>query len=224
MNVRVAEKLEESMNRRFTSKKLAIALALATIPVLVGCGSSSSSTTTPIAGSYYESGGCIPITQPIYFSGTGVTLSSQSLVAGTIPAAEGGQTNGNIIVGTTPITNTIAGETFVSNDMSYGQYAYGDISVTLSGMTSGYYSSAGTIYGTVTISPTEQQQIEGQFAGVGTTYGTNYGSYGSIPCVSGLALQGYLDTTPEYPGFEGYAYVYIDNQPHGVVLQFSGVN
>jgi hypothetical protein len=207
------------MKSRFTSKKVAIALALATIPILVGCGSNSSSATTAAASSlYYESGGCIPITQPIYFSGTGVTMSSQTLVAGTIPAADGGQTNGTLTVGTTPISaTTVAGETFVSNDMSYGQYAYGDITVTLSGVTNSYYMSSGTIYGSVTISPVEQQQIEEQFAGISTTSG-------NIPCVSGIALQGYLDTTPEYPGFEGYAYLYIDNQPHGVVMQFSGVN
>jgi hypothetical protein len=213
------------MKSRFTSKKVAIALALATIPILVGCGSNSSSATTAAASSlYYESGGCIPITQPIYFSGTGVNLSSQTLVAGTIPAADGGQTNGTVTVGTTPISaTTVGGETFVSNDMSYGQYAYGDISVTLTGMTNGYYASSGTIYGTITISPVEQQNIE-QYAESMGIYGTTSTAYGSIPCVSGIALQGYLDSTPSAPGFEGYAYVYIDNQPHGVTLQFSGVN
>jgi hypothetical protein len=202
------------MKRKITSKKLvAIALALATIPVLVGCGSNNSSSTTAAvvgSGAYYSSGTCVPITQPIYFSGSGVSLS-QSLTAGTIP---NGAANGTITVGSTPLT-TITGQTFVSNDMAYGSYSYGDISVTLSGAA----GVAGSLYGTITISPYEQQQIEAQALSLYS--GT---SYGAVPCVSGVALQGYLDTTPQYPGFEGVAYIYLNNQPHGVILQYTGVN
>ena len=190
------------------NKKLAIALALATMPILVGCGSSSS-TASVISGANLgtTSGyptlavGLIPATMP-------AAPGSQQSVAG---QTYGTMTTNGCVSPTSVITFsgsgayigglTVTGQTFYSNDGNYGGAAPGNIAINI--------STSGIISGTLQLTSYEIQELE-------ETTGAS--------CISGIALVGNL-YTGSYPGFEGYAALYINNSAHGFISdEFMGVN
>lgn len=99
----------------FNSAKRAAAAALALIPLLVGCGKSNTNPSTapvlPAAPAAINpgypgtvgnfTGTCIPITQPIPFTGSGVYLDWANIVGGRVPYSY--QQVGQMIVGGTPV-------------------------------------------------------------------------------------------------------------------------
>jgi hypothetical protein len=216
--------------------KLATALAISTIALLSGCGSSGSNNpavpgsniigyTTQCTASgcvqvpIYGTGGCVPLSQPIYFGGSGATIAYPGMIgAGTIPY--GGQ-YGTLSVSASPIS-VAAGQTVTS--VSAGSQL--TLSLTSGG---GYGYSSGSnasVSGSLQLSPAIQQQIAYYNQGIGSYSGqTGYapfmgqpGYYGqqSQVCVSGIALQGYLYQT--LPAFTGTAFLYLNNTQHGWAL------
>ncbi|MFL5815881.1 MAG: hypothetical protein ACJ763_20095 [Bdellovibrionia bacterium] len=212
------------------TKKLAIALAMSTISLLTGCGSSGGSP-APVAGNiigytqqctptgcvqvpiYGGTGGCVPLSSPIYFAGSGQILGNV-LAAGTIPNYG---TYGSLGISTSPVSqvggqvytspsglqisvaSSYAGaQTSVSGSLQLSQAAQYNISLAAQ---SGAYPS----YNNASYTPW----------GNSSYYGGGYTS--SSACVSGIALQ--LAPYTSVNGVYGYAYLYLNNTQHGYILQ-----
>lgn len=217
------------------SRKLAYALAISVITLLTGCGSSGGGGTTPLVQTgcaQYNAqgvctvpiygntvtGGCIPLSSPIYFAGTGQFIGN-ILATGAIPNYG---SYGSLAVSTSPVSNvggspwtspsgltinianSYAGaQTAVSGSLQLSQAAQYNIMMTTQGSYSypsysGAWGSPSSFYGS-------------------TPYGsTPYGTSGSA-CVSGLALQ--LAPYTSVNGVYGYAYIYLNGTQHGYILQ-----
>ncbi len=208
------------------SRKTAIALALSAISLLSGCGSSGNSnpavagpniigcaqynsTGTCISPIYGSTGGCVPITQPIYFGGSGNFIGS-ILAAGNIPNYGN---YGSLAVSASPISSS-------------GGSAWTSPSGLTVNIGNNYSGAQTSLYGSLTLSQAAQYNIQmtsqgsAQYPSYSGAWGTSfYGqSYGSSSaCVSGIALQ-LAPTYTSVQGVTGYAYLYLNNTQHGYIL------
>jgi hypothetical protein len=211
------------------TKKLAIALAMSTISLLTGCGSSGSSPAASIgsqqigcaqwSGSvctvpiYAGTGGCVPLSTPIYFAGSGQLLGNV-LAAGVIPNYG---SFGSLSVSPSPISS-VGGTTYTSTS---------GLSINVA---NAYSGSTTSVSGSLQLSQAAQYNIAlSAQNGIYPTYNNstytpwgNSSYYGggytaSSACVSGIALQ--LAPYTSVNGVYGYAYLYLNNTQHGYILQ-----
>lgn len=221
-------------------RKLAYALAISAISLLTGCGSSGGGTPPLVQtgcaqynaqnvciaplygnGTSIPAGGCVPLSSPIYFAGTGQFIGN-ILATGAIPNYG---TYGSLGISPSPVS-AVGGMTYtspsglqinvastgtqatVSGALQLSQAAQYNIQMTTQGSYSypSYYGAAGTAWG----SPSS-------FYGYSSSYGSSpYGTTSSA-CVSGLALQ--LAPYTSVNGVYGYAYIYLNGTQHGYILQ-----
>lgn len=160
---------------------------------------------------YGTSGGCLSLSSPIYFVGSGQILGSV-LAAGAIP---GYSTYGSLAVSSSPVT-------------SVGGTTYTSASGLQINVANTYAGSATSVSGALQLSQAAQYNIlmtsqgyssypyySGAWGNTSDFYGTGYGN--SSACVSGIALQ--LASYSSVNGVYGYAYLYLNNTQHGYVLQ-----
>jgi hypothetical protein len=208
------------------TNRLAVALAISAIPLLTGCGSSGNSSGDIPASGYTTqctpsgciqvpiNGGCIPLSQPIYFAGSNTQIYYPGVIqAGQIPY---GGTYGTMSVSASAISSS-------------GGYTVSSVSagsqMNMSIYSGGYGSTTASISGGLQLSALIQQQIAYYNQGIGSYTGANGylpwaaspGYYGTNSvCVSGIAIQGYLYQT--VPAFQGNVYLYLNNTQHGWAL------
>jgi hypothetical protein len=224
-------------------KRIATALAIAGVSaVLVGCGSSNNTvpavlpgSTIPGIGGLPGGGGCVPITQPIPFTGQNIYFSYSSIVGGYVPGAS--QPIGQVVIG-----GAVAGGQFTRDAVDM----YIAMNVIPAQMTyGGQYPPGypGSIYPGGAQYPTVPPGYQypttsgipgyNQYAGFGQTpgaanvqgmiqikpatqqeimlqFGGGYGGYGTIPGVPGQ---------PGYPSYPGYPTTGVPGQYPGAYGQ-----
>jgi hypothetical protein len=221
------------------TKKIAIALAILGVASLMsGCGPATPTGANPYGANPYGTGGCIPISQPIGFTGT-ADMDNNYVWGGSIPATDSAKTNH---------PGQYGGITMTTGAMPTGtQYQYNpypglltpqgavQFNFTPQGPAQGWTATSamsGSINGIVMISQAAQQQAYAAFgmSGYTSTYNTtnwfnpltnptyNTGSYGNV-CASGFALSfsrysgtGYL--------YYGYGYIYLNGTQHGILISY----
>ena len=157
-----------------------------------------------LVGATTATSGCIAITQSIPFFGSNLQLDAGSGIRGGVIPSVG--TYGSLAVGSTA---TSGGTGFTAIAGSSGTFQLYVQSYT--GSTSGTVA----ISGSLTIGSYYQQEIQSLLA----TSGYGASTYGTSPCISGIAIQGHLYTNGSY-GYGGDVYLYLNGTQHGVVLTF----
>ncbi|MCC7440733.1 MAG: hypothetical protein IT285_03810 [Bdellovibrionales bacterium] len=240
-----------SLNFKKKGAQTALIAALGLV-VLSGCGGSGSGTTGigNIPGGTtggIGSGGCIPIQSPVGFVGQNIHFDTYNLVGGQLPPIDTWPTKlvGQVGIGSGGIGNGGA----MGSTALQAQSFDGTIQMTafrLNQQTQPYgqpynqpynpyqpnpysYSTVGSVQGSLTLSPTTQQEIMQSlgYNQYSQPYGQPYNPYNPYPtvpqpqiqqqaCVSNVAFNlGYAGNRPY-----GKVYIYLNRTQHGFVLMY----
>ncbi len=218
--------------KRARKSKFALVVTLIVAALLVGCGKSDpmgeTAPTVPGVNAGVPgtgSGICVPINQPIPFTGSQIYFDWANIMGGQLPYGQGvGQmvigggatggpyqrsgVDGAISMNITPVTGTAP---------QYQQYptapSFWNPTQTWNSQP-GYDQNSKTANATgmIQISQQTQQDIMYNFGG-----GAYTGTTQSMPCVSGIAMNvGHYYTTI----YGGNVYLYLNNTTSGYILYF----